>query len=88
MAKRQKTLTSLALGVFCLAGLSESFAATPLKLAGVIDGIVNGVGSQSKGIGEWLRLLSSGSIRSYATWVALGSVALLLAMGLAAGVVR
>jgi hypothetical protein len=40
MAKRQKTLTSLALGVFCLAGLSESFAATPLKLAGVIDGIV------------------------------------------------
>ena len=55
---------------------------------GMIDGVVNGVGSQSKGIGDWLRLLQSGSIRSYATWVALGSVALLLAMGLAAGVVR
>jgi NADH-quinone oxidoreductase subunit L len=55
---------------------------------GLIDGIVNGVGSQSKGIGEWLRLLQSGSIRSYATWIVLGSVALLLAMGLASGVVR
>jgi NADH-quinone oxidoreductase subunit L len=55
---------------------------------GLIDGIVNGVGSQSKGIGEWLRLLQSGNIRSYATWVVLGSVALLLAMGLASGVVK
>jgi NADH-quinone oxidoreductase subunit L len=55
---------------------------------GVVDGIVNGVGSQSRGIGEWLRLLQSGSIRSYATWVVLGSVALLVVMGLAAGVTR
>jgi len=37
-AKGQKTLTSLALGVFCLAG--SGFAATPLKLGGVIDGRV------------------------------------------------
>ena len=37
-AKNQKTLTSLALGVFCLA--SQSFAATPLKLGGVIVGAV------------------------------------------------
>ena len=36
---------------------------------GVIDGIVNGVGTQSKGIGGVLRLLQSGNIRSYATWV-------------------
>ena len=39
-AKRQKTLTSLALGVFCLAGLGDSFAASPLKVAGVIGGTV------------------------------------------------
>ncbi|HEX3745640.1 MAG TPA: carboxypeptidase-like regulatory domain-containing protein [Bryobacteraceae bacterium] len=40
-AKSQKTLTSLALGVFCLAGLGESFAASPLKLGGIIDGTVD-----------------------------------------------
>jgi len=39
-AKSQKTLTSLALGVFCLAGLGESFAATPFPTAGVIVGTV------------------------------------------------
>jgi NADH-quinone oxidoreductase subunit L len=50
---------------------------------GLIDGIVNGVGSQSKGIGGILRLLQSGNIRSYATWVVLGSVALLIVMGVA-----
>jgi NADH-quinone oxidoreductase subunit L len=48
---------------------------------GLIDGIVNGVGSQSRGIGGILRLLQSGNIRSYATWVVLGSVALLIVMG-------
>jgi hypothetical protein len=37
-AKNQKTLTFLALGVFCLA--SQGFAATPLKLGGVIVGAV------------------------------------------------
>jgi NADH-quinone oxidoreductase subunit L len=42
--------------------------------AGVIDGIVNGVGSRAKGIGSVLRLMQSGNIRSYATWVLLGSV--------------
>jgi NADH-quinone oxidoreductase subunit L len=50
---------------------------------GLIDGIVNGVGSQSRGIGGILRLLQSGNIRSYATWVVLGSVALLIVMGVA-----
>jgi NADH-quinone oxidoreductase subunit L len=55
---------------------------------GIIDGAVNGVGSQSKGIGNWLKLLQSGSIRSYATWIVLGSVAVLIAMGLAAGGIR
>jgi NADH-quinone oxidoreductase subunit L len=47
----------------------------------VIDGAVNGVGYQSKGIGAILRLLQSGNIRSYATWVVVGSVAILLVMG-------
>ncbi|HEY3825561.1 MAG TPA: NADH-quinone oxidoreductase subunit L [Bryobacteraceae bacterium] len=51
---------------------------------GVIDGIVNGVGTQSKSIGGVLKLLQSGNIRSYATWVVLGAVALLLIMGISA----
>ncbi len=55
---------------------------------GVIDGIVNGVGTQSKGIGGILKLLQSGNIRSYATWVVIGAVALLLIMGVAEGVGR
>ena len=53
---------------------------------GVIDGMVNGVGHQSRGIGGVLRLIQSGNIRSYATWVVLGSVAVLLIMGFAGGV--
>lgn len=55
---------------------------------GVIDNLVNGVGSQAQGVGSWLRLLQSGNIRSYATWIALGSVALLIVMVLAQGVGR
>jgi NADH-quinone oxidoreductase subunit L len=53
--------------------------------AGFIDGIVNGVGTQARGIGGWLRQLQSGNIRSYATWVVVGAVGLLIAMGLAHG---
>jgi NADH-quinone oxidoreductase subunit L len=49
--------------------------------AGLIDGIVNGVGTRSRGVGSILRLLQSGNIRSYAAWVVLGSVLLLLAIG-------
>jgi NADH-quinone oxidoreductase subunit L len=52
---------------------------------GVIDGVVNGVGYQAKGIGGVLKLIQSGNIRSYATWVALGAVALLIAFGLGGG---
>jgi NADH-quinone oxidoreductase subunit L len=55
---------------------------------GIIDGIVNGVGTQSRGIGGVLRLFQSGNIRSYATWVVLGSVALLIVMGVMEGVGR
>ena len=42
--------------------------------AGLIDGTVNGVGAASQGAGGILRKLQSGNIRSYATWVLLGSV--------------
>ena len=45
--------------------------------AGLIDGAVNGVGSQSRGIGGVLRMLQSGNIRNYATWVVFGSVLVL-----------
>jgi NADH-quinone oxidoreductase subunit L len=50
--------------------------------AGLIDGAVNGVGSQSQGVGGWLKLFQSGNIRSYATWVVFGSVILVVALSL------
>jgi NADH-quinone oxidoreductase subunit L len=53
--------------------------------AGIIDGTVNGVGHRSRGIGSILRLIQSGNIRSYAAWVVLGSIVLLLAIGFAGG---
>jgi NADH-quinone oxidoreductase subunit L len=53
--------------------------------AGLIDGTVNGVGRRARGIGSILRLLQSGNIRSYAAWVVLGSIALLLAIGFSGG---
>jgi NADH-quinone oxidoreductase subunit L len=56
--------------------------------AGLIDGIVNGAGTQSQGIGSILRLLQSGNIRSYATWVVIGAVALIVAMGIGMGGAR
>jgi NADH-quinone oxidoreductase subunit L len=56
--------------------------------AGLIDGIVNGVGSRARDVGGVLRLLQSGSIRSYATWVLFGSVALIVAISLAGGLPR
>jgi NADH-quinone oxidoreductase subunit L len=49
--------------------------------AGIIDGIVNGAGTESQAIGGVFRLLQSGNIRSYATWVVIGAVALIIAMG-------
>jgi NADH-quinone oxidoreductase subunit L len=53
---------------------------------GAIDGMVNGVGASARGIGGVLRLLQSGSIRAYATWVVFGAVIVLVAIGLAEGV--
>ena len=47
---------------------------------GVIDGLVNGAGSTSKGIGNELRRMQSGNIRSYAAWVAVGGAAIIAYM--------
>ena len=53
--------------------------------AGLIDGAVNGIGTQSQGIGGLLKLLQSGNIRSYATWVVLGSILLMVTIGILGG---
>ena len=42
--------------------------------AGLIDGVVNGVGRRARNVGGVLRLMQSGNIRSYAAWVVLGSL--------------
>jgi NADH-quinone oxidoreductase subunit L len=47
---------------------------------GVIDGMVNGAGEASKGIGNELRRMQSGNIRSYAAWVAAGGAAVIAYM--------
>ena len=52
---------------------------------GLIDGIVNGIGSRSRNAGEMFRRLQSGSIRTYAAWVVLGSVIVIIAIGLTGG---
>jgi NADH-quinone oxidoreductase subunit L len=52
---------------------------------GLIDGAVNGVGSQARGAGAVLRLLQSGNIRSYAAWVVWGSVLAVVAFTLLGG---
>jgi len=54
--------------------------------AGLIDGIVNGAGSRSRGVGNILKLLQSGNIRSYAAWVVLGSIIVIIAVSLSGGV--
>ncbi len=53
--------------------------------AGVIDGIVNGTATVSRTVGGVLRLLQSGNIRSYAAWVTLGGVAVLVVLGVMGG---
>jgi NADH-quinone oxidoreductase subunit L len=47
---------------------------------GVIDGLVNGAGSASQGVGNELRQMQSGNIRSYAAWVAIGGAAIVAFM--------
>ena len=50
--------------------------------AGAIDGTVNGVGKTARGIGDVLRHLQSGYIRSYAGWVLAGAILVVIVMGL------
>jgi NADH-quinone oxidoreductase subunit L len=47
---------------------------------GVIDGLVNGAGETSKDIGNELRRIESGNIRSYAAWVAAGGALVIVYM--------
>jgi NADH-quinone oxidoreductase subunit L len=54
--------------------------------AGLIDGMVNGAGTVAKKIGGALRLMQSGNVRSYATWVLAGCVAVIVALGIAGGI--
>jgi hypothetical protein len=49
----------------------------------LIDGSVNGVGTLAQKVGGVLRMLQSGNIRSYATWVLFGSVLAIVAMAIA-----
>jgi NADH-quinone oxidoreductase subunit L len=41
---------------------------------------VNGIGTRARGVGNVLRRLQSGNIRSYAGWVLFGSVLVIVAM--------
>ena len=54
--------------------------------AGIVDGAANGVGAGAQDIGGLLRLLQSGDIRSYATWVLLGSVVVIVAIEISGGI--
>jgi NADH-quinone oxidoreductase subunit L len=52
----------------------------------VIDkGAVNGLGHLVRGWGNLFRLLQSGSIRNYATWVLAGSLLIIFVLGLVGG---
>ncbi len=48
----------------------------------IIDGMVDGAAAQTRNAGNLLRKLQSGNIRSYAAWIVLGSVVLVLVMGI------
>ncbi|HEY3744328.1 MAG TPA: NADH-quinone oxidoreductase subunit L [Bryobacteraceae bacterium] len=52
---------------------------------GIIDRVVNDVGSTSRGFGKILRWAQAGNIRGYAAWVAFGGVLVLIALGLVGG---
>jgi NADH-quinone oxidoreductase subunit L len=48
----------------------------------VVDGLINGIGERARGIGAVLRRFQSGNIRSYAAWVLLGSILVMIVIGL------
>jgi len=51
----------------------------------VIDGAVNGIGQRARNIGGFFKLAQSGYIRSYAAWVVLGSILLLIVAAVTGG---
>jgi len=50
-----------------------------------IDGIVNGTGKTARNLGGILKRMQSGSIRSYAAWVVLGSIMVIIAITMGGG---
>ncbi len=58
----------------------------PIMDTKLIDGAVNGVAAQARNVGRVLRSWQSGSIRTYASWVVVGSVVILLIVTMAGGV--
>jgi NADH-quinone oxidoreductase subunit L len=53
--------------------------------AGLIDGAVNGLGRESRRLGGILRMLQGGNIRSYAAYVLLGSIIVIIAFSFGGG---
>jgi NADH-quinone oxidoreductase subunit L len=53
--------------------------------AGGIDGLVNGIGRWSMGLGGLLKRAQSGYIRSYAAWVTLGAILVIAAISMMGG---
>jgi NADH-quinone oxidoreductase subunit L len=51
----------------------------------LIDGAVDGGGRRVRGVGTIFRRMQSGEIRNYATWVMMGSLIVLVILGLAGG---
>lgn len=58
----------------------------PVMDARVIDGAVNGIATQARNVGRVLRSWQTGSIRTYASWVVVGSVVILVIVSVAGGV--
>jgi len=54
--------------------VSERFLWRVVDASAIDDGLVNGAGEGTAGVGEALRRIQSGNITSYAAWVLLGAV--------------
>ena len=53
--------------------------------AALIDGWVNGIGARARDVGQLLRMLQSGNIRSYAAWILAGCVLVMAGIRLLGG---
>lgn len=54
--------------------ISEKFLWRVVDVAAIDNGLVNGAGESTSGVGNALRRIQSGNIPSYATWVLMGAV--------------